>query len=112
MKKVISLIKKITRKILLLIFKLVPYSVDIAFVEYSFPSGSNTRILYNYMKENYEYKLLVIEKKSSKKLIGRVLDYIRYNYRLASAKILLGTHGVYKIKKKSNFYKSLAWCTT
>lgn len=80
------------------IFKLTKYKYEIIILETSFPSGSNTKILYDEMiahRKNVLY--LDTRSKNLPKLL--LLKKIVYDYYLISkSKIIVSTHGFQKIK--------------
>lgn len=80
-------------------FKLRRTTYDIAIVEFSYPSGSNTRILYEYLQSNYNYSILYLERTRPVNMVERIKEYVTFNSKLATAKLLVGTHGIRKIKK-------------
>lgn len=69
----------------------------ILIIEDSYPSGSNTAILYNKIQVENKYEVEYFNSKNEN--INKYKKYLLKKYLLATSKIIIGTHGIQKIKK-------------
>src|SRR5699024_3856408 len=91
--------KRIIQKLINLFLRIfVKTKNKILIIEDSFPSGSNTKTLYDEIKKNTDYDIEYINFKEMN--LNKIQSYVVKNYKIASSKLIISTHGAQKIKKK------------
>lgn len=99
-----NFIKKIVKKLLKLYcnnLKINPKTILI--LENSFPSGSNTNIIYKRLKETNKYKIEYMDEKKlliKNKNILEILRYIKLIIRVSKFNVIVCSHGFRKYNNK------------